>query len=204
MDHRISLTSSPPCRAESPACATSRRSLGRVSCCAAPGLLPVLPAAPRAVTAAGRAWRGSLMTVTNDGRGGSGRDQRTGTSPILGRSSFALASTLNRVLAVNRMACRRSLRDRNRGRPTFGPFHLPGTEAKEVPVRRVQVRQGLLEYHGRYRTGPGPLRGRPWPRSAAPGRCAPPGPAPAHRTPQPPRLTGPRRRPRHRPERPAH
>jgi hypothetical protein len=58
-------------------------------------------------------------------------DQRTGTSPILGRRSFPLASTLNRALAVNRMACRQSLRDRNRGRPAFGPFRLPGTEAKK-------------------------------------------------------------------------
>jgi hypothetical protein len=36
------------------------------------------------------------------------RDQRTGTSPILGRRSFPLVSTLNRALAVNRMVCRRS------------------------------------------------------------------------------------------------
>jgi hypothetical protein len=49
-----------------------------------------------------------LITVTRDGSGGSGRDQRTGTSPILGRRSFPLVSTLNRALAVNRMACRRS------------------------------------------------------------------------------------------------
>jgi len=36
------------------------------------------------------------------------RDWRTGTSPILGRRSFPLVSTLNRALAANRMACRRS------------------------------------------------------------------------------------------------
>jgi hypothetical protein len=44
----------------------------------------------------------------HDGSGGSGRGQRTGTSPILGRRSFPLVSALNRALAVNRMACRRS------------------------------------------------------------------------------------------------
>jgi hypothetical protein len=44
------------------------------------------------------------MTVTHDGSGGGGRDQRTGRSPVLGRRSFPLVSTLNRALAVNRMA----------------------------------------------------------------------------------------------------
>ena len=137
MDHRTSLTSSPPRRVESPACAASRRSLGWVSCCAAPGLLPVLPALRGPSPPARQPWRGSLITVTRDGSGGSGRDQRAGTSPILGR----------------------------------------------------------------YRTGPGPLRVALAAVSRAAGRCAPPGPAPAHRTPQPPRLSGPRRRPGRRPER---
>jgi len=48
----------------------------------------------------------SLTTVTEDGSDGSGRDHRTGTSPILGRRSLPLPSTLNRALAVNRIACR--------------------------------------------------------------------------------------------------
>jgi hypothetical protein len=39
--------------------------------------------------------------------------------------------TANRALAVNRIACLRSLRDRNRGAATFGPFRLPATEAKK-------------------------------------------------------------------------
>ena len=73
----------------------------------------------------------SLITVTLDGSHGSGRDQRTGTSPILGRRSFPPGSTLNRALAVNRMACRRSLRDRNRGGLIFGPFRSPLREAKK-------------------------------------------------------------------------
>src|SRR5262249_31056590 len=72
----------------------------------------------------------SLMTVTDDGSEGSGRDQRTGTSPIFGSRSFPLCSTLNRALAVNRIACRRSLRDRNRGLATFGPLRVPLIEAK--------------------------------------------------------------------------
>lgn len=73
----------------------------------------------------------SLITVTLDGAHGSGRDQRTGTSPILGRRSFPPESTLNRALVVNRTACRRSLRDRNRGGPIFGPFRSPLSEAKK-------------------------------------------------------------------------
>ena len=72
----------------------------------------------------------SLITVTLDGSDGSGRDHRTGTSPILGRRSFPSGSTLNRALAVNRIACRVSLRDRNRGGPIFGPFRVPFSEAK--------------------------------------------------------------------------
>jgi hypothetical protein len=48
----------------------------------------------------------SLMTVTEDGAVGSGRDQRTGTSPIFGSRSLPFESTLNRALAVNRIACR--------------------------------------------------------------------------------------------------
>jgi hypothetical protein len=48
----------------------------------------------------------SRITVTLDGSEGRSRDQRTGTSPILGSRSFPLASTRNRALAVNRTACR--------------------------------------------------------------------------------------------------
>ena len=48
----------------------------------------------------------SLITVTLDGSDGTGRDQRTGTSPIFGNRSLPLASTRNRALAVNRTACR--------------------------------------------------------------------------------------------------
>jgi hypothetical protein len=37
--------------------------------------------------------------------------------------------------------------------------HPPAGDGDEdVPVRGVQVHQGLLEHHGRYLTGPGPLR----------------------------------------------
>jgi len=73
----------------------------------------------------------SLITVTLDGVHRSGRDHRTDTSPTLGRRSFPLGSTLNRALVVNRMACRRSLRDRNRGGLTFAPFRSPLREAKK-------------------------------------------------------------------------
>jgi hypothetical protein len=73
----------------------------------------------------------SLMMVTDDGLVGSGRDQRTGTSPILGSRSLPLGMTLNPALAVNRIDCRWSLRDRNLGGAAFGPFRCPLVEAKK-------------------------------------------------------------------------
>src|SRR5690348_18395574 len=73
----------------------------------------------------------SLITVTVDGSPGRGRDHRTRTSPIFGRRSFPLGKILNRALAVNRIACRWSLRDRNRGFCTFGPLRAPLREAKK-------------------------------------------------------------------------
>ena len=72
------------------------------------------------------------MTVTLAGAEGRSRDQRTSTSPILGSRSRPLGRILNRALAVNRTACRRSLRDLNRGGPAFGPLRLPVAEAKKV------------------------------------------------------------------------
>ena len=171
--------------------------------CAAPGLLPVLPALRGPSPPARRPWRGSLITVTRDGSGGSGRDQRTGTSPILGRRSFPLASTLNRALAVNRMACRRV---------PYGTGTGAGRSAPSTCRRRRRRSSGTR------RSGPPgpagaprqiPHRARPaagWALAAVSraGRRAPLGPAPAHRTPQPARPTGSRRRPHHRPERSAH
>lgn len=52
------------------------------------------------------------------------RDQRTATSPTFGSRSFPFSSTANRLFFVNRTDCRASLRDRNRGGPTFGPFRF--------------------------------------------------------------------------------
>ena len=72
-----------------------------------------------------------LTTVTDDGADGSGRDQRTGTSPIFGRRSFPPGVTANRALAVNRTACRRSFLDRNVGGATFGHFRSPFREANQ-------------------------------------------------------------------------
>jgi hypothetical protein len=37
-----------------------------------------------------------------------------------------------RALAVNRIDCRVSLRDLNRGAPTFGPLRVPLREAKKL------------------------------------------------------------------------
>ena len=71
------------------------------------------------------------MTVTLDGSPGSGRDHRTATSPIFGSRSRPFGKTVNRALAVNRIACRRSLRDRNFGGDIFGPFRSPLREAKK-------------------------------------------------------------------------
>jgi len=73
----------------------------------------------------------SLITVTLDGAHGSGRDHRTGTSPIFGSRSRPFGKIVNRALAVNRTACRRSLRDRNRGGPTRGDFRSRFSEAKK-------------------------------------------------------------------------
>jgi hypothetical protein len=72
-----------------------------------------------------------LITVTDDGAEGSSRDQRTSMSPILGSRSLPPGSTLNRALAVNRTAWRRSLRVLRRGSPIFGPFRAPVTEVKK-------------------------------------------------------------------------
>jgi len=44
---------------------------------------------------------------------------------------FPAGVMANRALRVNRIACRRSLRDRNRGGAIFGPFRFPVTEAKK-------------------------------------------------------------------------
>ena len=61
-----------------------------------------------------------------------------------------------------------------------GRLSAPAGDGGEgVPVRGVQVRRGLLEHHGRYFTGPGPLRGgrgRGQPRPLDP---APPTPLPS-------------------------
>ena len=69
--------------------------------------------------------------MTEVGAAGRSRDQRTCTSPIFGSLSRPLSSTRNRELAVNRTACLRSLRDRNRGGAIFAPLRLPVTELKK-------------------------------------------------------------------------
>jgi len=73
----------------------------------------------------------SLITVTLDGGEGSGRDQRTGTSPIFGNRRRPFGSIRNRALAVNRTACLRSLRERNLGGAILGPLRVPTTEVKK-------------------------------------------------------------------------
>lgn len=74
----------------------------------------------------------SLTTVTLDGSDGRRRDHFTVTSPIFGRRSFPPAVIENRALRVKRIACRLSLRDRNRGAAMLGPLRLPDSEAKKL------------------------------------------------------------------------
>src|SRR5258705_13032522 len=74
---------------------------------------------------------GSLITVTDDGSDGSGRDHRAATSPILGRRNFPPGVIEKRALRVNRIVCLPSFRDRNLGGPAFGPFRLPARAAKK-------------------------------------------------------------------------
>jgi len=109
----------------------------------------------------------ALITVTHDDSGDSGRDHRTGTSPILGKRSFPLVSTLNRALAVSQMACRRS----------YGTGTGAGRPSAPSACRRRRRRSS-----GTRRSGPPgpagaprqiphrakPAPGWPWPRSAAP------------------------------------
>ena len=101
----------------------------------------------------------SRITVTLDGGRRQVRDQRTSTSPIFGSRSRPLGRTLNRAFAVNRIACRRSLRDRNRGGCDPAAFALSRERGEEVPVGRVQVREGLLEHHRGDLGEPRPFRG---------------------------------------------
>jgi len=55
----------------------------------------------------------------------------TFTSPIFGSDSRPLLVIFQRALAVNRMACRESLRDLKRGARTRFPLRSPFNEAKK-------------------------------------------------------------------------
>lgn len=66
----------------------------------------------------------SLITVTVDGTEGRLRDHLTRTSPIFGRDRSPPVVTFQRALAVNRTACRLSLRLLNRGAPMRGRLPL--------------------------------------------------------------------------------
>jgi hypothetical protein len=74
----------------------------------------------------------SRITVTELASHGRGRDHRTDTSPIFGNLNRPLSPTLNREFLVNRIACRLSLRDRNRGGATLRPLRFPVIEAKKL------------------------------------------------------------------------
>jgi hypothetical protein len=76
--------------------------------------------------------RGGELVVELAARVGSLRDQRTVTSPIFGSRSLPPGVMAKRALRVNRIACRLSLRERNRGGPTFGPLRLPSRAAKKL------------------------------------------------------------------------
>src|ERR1035441_4707611 len=130
-----------------------RRNLGlatlrpsdRTAKCVSPRSIPV--SVPEGGSGPAAAWTtklakyrpaASLITVTLDGPAGSSRDQRTGTSPIFGRRSFPPAGTAKRAVRVNRIACRRSLQDRNRGGATRGPLRVPAAEAKKFRYAAVR------------------------------------------------------------------
>ena len=91
------------------------------------------------------------------------RDHFTFTAPIFGRFSRPLPVIDQRALAVNRIDCRLSLRDLNRGAPIFGPLRLPLREAKKFRYAVSASAQGLLEHDRGDLAQPGPLR-----RSASP------------------------------------
>src|SRR5699024_10194559 len=67
----------------------------------------------------------------DDGFEGRSRDQRTSKSPTFAAYSFPFGFNEN-PLRVSRIACRLSLRDRNRGRPTFRPARLPDIESNQL------------------------------------------------------------------------
>lgn len=66
----------------------------------------------------------SLTTVTVDGADGRERDHFTATSPTLGSRSFPPVVIFHPAFAVNRTACRVSLRDFKRGGPIVGRLPL--------------------------------------------------------------------------------
>ncbi|OIK04530.1 hypothetical protein BIV23_17415 [Streptomyces monashensis] len=74
----------------------------------------------------------SLITVTEEGMVGKVRDHLTRTAPIFGRFSRLLSVIDQRALAVNRIDCRLSLRDLNRGAPLVAPLRSPLREWKKL------------------------------------------------------------------------
>jgi len=93
--------------------------------------LATVPASPRPQTTRRTGPAASRITVTEVGTDGRVRDQRTSMSPTFGSLRRPSSKTLNRLLAVNRIDCRESLRDLNRGGATRGPFRFPVVESKK-------------------------------------------------------------------------
>jgi hypothetical protein len=71
------------------------------------------------------------VTVTELGSEGRSRDQRTWRFPIFGKDSRPLAVILNFELRVNRIDCRESFFNRNRGGATLRPLRFPVSELKK-------------------------------------------------------------------------
>jgi hypothetical protein len=117
-----------------------------------------LPALRGPSPPARRSWRRSLMTVTMMAEAGAG-------------ATSALARPRFWAGAVSRWSAREPgaggepdglpavLAGPEPGPAGLRPLPPAGDGDEDVPVRGVQVGQGLLEHRGRYRTGPGPLRG---------------------------------------------
>ncbi len=72
----------------------------------------------------------SLMIDTLDGSDGRSRDHATSSSPTFATYNFPFERSEN-PLRVSRIACRVSLRERNRGAPILRPFRFPDIESNQ-------------------------------------------------------------------------
>src|SRR5690348_6050016 len=108
------------------------------------------------------------MIDTLDGADGSGRDHRTGTSPIFGSRSLPLASTLNRASAVNRIALPLILAGPEPRLAYLRSLAGAGAGGKVVPVGGCSGPPELAAARWRRPRSATPAPALPWLRSAWP------------------------------------